>query len=279
MNISIGNAILEGAQVLREAGLADARRESGSLVAHVIGRDRSFVITHADEFLENKALDILRQLVNRRAAGEPLQYLTGHQEFFQLDFEVTPDVLIPRPETELIVETALELLSDQSEPLIADIGTGSGCIGITLLHEIAGALCVATDISIAALAVAKRNGVSERLTLIESDGFAKLDAGKPLSLIASNPPYVSESEMRVLPRDVQHEPRAALDGGADGLKIIRRLVRDAPTFVRRGGYFVFEIGFGQSAAIEQLIDPHIWELVGIKPDLQSIARTVVLRKR
>src|SRR5437870_5332966 len=173
MSISIGNAILEGARSLREAGIAEARRESGSLLAHAIGRDRTFVITHADESLESEAADTFRGLIKRRASGEPLQYITGHQEFFKLDFEVTPDVLIPRPETELIVETALELLKDHSEARIADIGTGSGCVVISLLHELRGARAVATDISAAAIRVARRNaerhGVAHRLRLIESD--------------------------------------------------------------------------------------------------------------
>src|SRR5229473_2839132 len=136
MNISISNAILEGAQVLRAAGVAGARRESGSLLAHAIGRDRTFVVTHADEPLETEAVKTFRKLLGRRAAGEPLQYLTGHQEFFKLEFEVTPDVLIPRPETELMVEIALELLKGNPDPFIADIGAGSGCIVISLLHEL-----------------------------------------------------------------------------------------------------------------------------------------------
>src|SRR5216683_8402888 len=116
MNISISNAILEGAQVLRTAGIAEARRESGSLLAHAIGRDRTFVVTHADEPLETEAVKTFRKLIGRRAAGEPLQYLTGHQEFFKLDFEVTPDVLIPRPETESVVEAALEILKEDPAP-------------------------------------------------------------------------------------------------------------------------------------------------------------------
>src|SRR5882724_7350270 len=136
MNISISNAILEGAQVLRAAGIAEARRESGSLLAHSIGRDRTFVVTHADEPLEVAAVQNFRKLIERRAAGEPLQYLTGHQEFFKLDFVVTPGVLIPRPETEFLVEIALELLKGNLDPFIADIGRGSGCVAVSLLHEL-----------------------------------------------------------------------------------------------------------------------------------------------
>src|SRR5712692_8566376 len=167
MNISISKAILEGAEVLHEAGVAEARREAGSVLAYAVGRDWTFVVTHADEPLQTEAIETFRTLIERRAAGEPLQYLTGHQEFFKLDFEVTPDVLIPRPETELTVEIALELLKDDLDPFIADLGTGSGCVVISLLHELRDAHGIATDISPDALRIARRNadrlGVSERL--------------------------------------------------------------------------------------------------------------------
>jgi release factor glutamine methyltransferase len=283
MNISISNAILEGAQGLRAAGVAEARHESGSLLAHAIGRDRTFVITHADEPLETADVEAFRKLIERRAAGQPLQYLTGHREFFKLDFVVTPDVLIPRPETELIVEISLELLKDDLDPFFADIGTGSGCIAISLLHELRDAHAIATDISAAALIIAQRNAdrhdVTGRLTVIESDCFAKVNADRPFSLIASNPPYIRDDEMDTLPREVGYEPRTALAGGPDGLDIVRRLLREAAPFLEKDGYFVFEIGFGQNGLVEQLINREVWELAEMRPDLQGIARTVVLRKK
>ena len=283
MNISISNAILEGTQALHAAGVAEARRESGSLLAHAIGRDRTFVVTHTDEPVEAEALEAFRMLIEQRATGEPLQYLTGHQDFFELDFEVTPDVLIPRPETELIVEIALELLEDDPDPFLADIGTGSGCIVISLLHELRNALAIATDISAAALCVAQRNadrhGVAERLTVIESDCFARVDAGRSFSLVASNPPYIRDDEMETLQREVGYEPRAALAGGPDGLDIIRQLLCEAAPFLRRGGHFIFEIGVGQNALVGQLINREFWELTEVRPDLQGIARAVVLRKK
>jgi release factor glutamine methyltransferase len=267
---------------LRETGVAEARRESASLLAYAVGRDRTFVVTHADEPLASEALETFQRLIERRAAGEPFQYITRNQEFFKLDFEVTPDVLIPRPETELIVEIALELLKDDPDPFIADIGTGSGCIAISLLHELRDARGIATDISPGALRVAQRNAnrhaVTDQLTLIESDCFSKLDAGRSFSLIASNPPYIRDDELKALAREVRQEPRTALAGGADGLSIIRRLLREAVPFLRTGGHFVFEIGFGQNAAVEQLISRGVWELTEMRPDLQGIARTVVLTK-
>lgn len=281
LGLSIGGAIRAGAQRLDEAAVAEPRREAGSLLAHVLGRDRSFVVAHADELLTGEQCKALQSLVERRAGGEPFQYLTAHQEFFKLDFEVTSDVLIPRPETELIVETALELLQDSPAPYFADIGTGSGCIAISMLQDLPGARAIATDVSPAALRVAQRNserhGVKDRLVLLASDCFSALDPNAPFNLIASNPPYVAEDELQTVQREVSYEPRAALAAGPDGLSVIRRLVREARPFVRAGGYFVFEIGFGQSEAVEQLVDRGVWKLHEIREDLQGIPRTFVLQ--
>jgi release factor glutamine methyltransferase len=281
MSTSIGRAVLEGAQRLQNAAVAEPRREAGSLLAHVVGRDRSFVIAHADDSLTVEGRAAFRSLIERRASGEPLQYLTGHQEFFKLDFEVTPDVLIPRPETELIVEASLGLLQNDPEPYFADIGTGSGCIAISMLHELPAARAIAADMSPTALRVAQRNaerhGVVDRLELRESDCFSALEARGSFGLIASNPPYVSDDELKSVQREVSYEPRAALAAGSDGLSVIRRLLREARPFLRSGGHFVFEVGFGQSAAVEHLIDRRVWKLLEIRTDLQRIPRTFVLQ--
>jgi release factor glutamine methyltransferase len=278
---SMSSAIRESTQRLDEAAVAEPRREAGSLLAHVLGRDGSFIIAHADEPLTDEQCEALQFLVERRASGEPLQYLTAHQEFFKLDFEVTPDVLIPRPETELIVEAALELLQNNPEAYFADIGTGSGCIAISMLHELPPARAMATDISPAALRVARRNAerhkVIDRLVLLESDGLSALDANESFSLIASNPPYVSEDELKSVQREVSYEPSAALAAGPDGLSVIRRLLTDVPPFLRAGGYFVFEIGFGQREAVEKLVDRRVWKLLEIREDLQGIPRTFLLQ--
>jgi release factor glutamine methyltransferase len=280
-NLLIGNAVTAGAQRLRDGAVADPRRDAGLLLAHVIGRNQSFVFTHANDALKDEESELFRSLIERRAGGEPLQYLTGHQEFYKLDFEVTPAVLIPRPETELIIETALELLRDDPEPHIADVGTGTGCLAISILHELPTARAVAIDASPSALLVAQRNaehhGVADRLTLLESDCFSALNAGLRFGLIVSNPPYVSEVEMKGLQGEVNHEPRAALAAGPDGLSIIRRLLIEARPFLRPGGHLIFEIGFGQSEAVQHLIDPRAWKLVEIRADLQKIPRTFVLR--
>ena len=278
---SIGNAVLQGAQRLQDAALREPRREAGSLLAHVLGRDRSFVIAHTNDALTDEEWEAFQSVTERRAAGEPLQYITGHQEFFKLDFEVTPEVLIPRPETELIIEMALELLRDDPQPYFADIGSGSGCIAISMLHELPAARAIATDVSISALRVAQRNaerhGVGDRLEMIESDCFSALHEKGPFSLIVSNPPYVANDELKCVQREVRYEPRAALAAGSDGLSIVRRLLGEARPFLRSAGYFVFEIGFGQSEAVEHLIDPRVWKLREVRADLQGIPRTFVLQ--
>lgn len=276
---------------MRKAGVPEARREAGSLIAYVLGRDRSFILTHAEDPIAEEQVERFREWLERRAHGEPLQYITGHQEFFGLDFEVTKDVLIPRPETELLVETALKLAGESEDaPFICDVGTGSGCIAIALLHElreISGARAIAIDLSPAALRVAKRNAarhsVAERVDFVVSDCFSALSPQDPrqsfFDLIVSNPPYVAESVLAGLQREVRDfEPRTALAAGADGLSIIRRLLLDAGSFLKTGGHFLFEIGFDQSAAVEQLIDRNAWKLVGIHKDLQGIPRTVALEK-
>lgn len=284
--LSIVELIVEAARVLRRAGVAEARREAGSLLAQTIERDRTFLITHADELLAPEDASRFRAFVERRASGEPLQYITGHQEFYTLDFIVTPDVLIPRPETELLVETALDLFDKTGQsPHICDVGTGSGCIAITLLHELPQARAVALDISPPALLVAARNAarhnVSERLSLIASDCFAALDSSSAqFSMIVSNPPYINADALDGLQREVRdHEPRQALTPGVDGLIIIRRIVADAPRFLRSGGHLLIEIGYDQHEAITPLLDTDIWELLDIRQDLQGIPRTVVAKKK
>lgn len=281
--VTIAQAIVEAAFALRQAGVSEARREAGSLLAYVIARDHTFLITHADEVLAPSELTFYRELIARRAAGEPLQYITRQQEFYGLDFEVTPDVLIPRPETELLVETALDLLRDTLAPLICDVGTGSGCIPVALLRQRADARSVGLDISLPALRVAARNGarhsVRERLALIASDCFAALNpASAHFTMIVSNPPYVAEQDLAGLQREVrEHEPRVALTPGGDGLYVIRRLVTGAPQFLIPGGHLVFEIGFNQHEKVADLIDLHTWSVLDIHKDLQGIPRTVALR--
>jgi release factor glutamine methyltransferase len=282
---TIAETILAGAHQLRLAGVPEARREVASLLAYVLGKDRSFILTHADDVIEGDQSEIFQKLLTRRASGEPLQYITGHQEFFGLDFEVTPGVLIPRPETELLVETALNLFDAGDAPLICDVGAGSGCITIALLNKLRQARGVLLDISAAALTVALRNAsyhaVADRAEFFISDCFeAVRDTHKfAFDLIVSNPPYVETGDRDSLQREVRDfEPPAALFAGADGLSVIRRLLVEAPNFLKPGGFFLFEIGFNQAAAVEALIDRATWRLMKVYSDLQGIPRTIALQK-
>jgi release factor glutamine methyltransferase len=282
MSVSIIQAHAAGAMRLEENGISASRFEAGALLAHTLSRDRTYIVRHRDDPVSPEQMETFRSFIERRSTGEPLQYITGHQEFFKLDFEVNSGVLIPRPETELLVESALELLKHKTAPYFADIGTGSGCIAVSLLHELPNARGLATDISSAALQVARsnaeHNSVSDRLRLIESNAFAAIEATELFDLVASNPPYVSDEDMKSLQREVRREPLAALAGGADGFSVIRRLLRDAPMFLQTRGHFVFEIGFGQSEMVKGLIDAGVWELIEIREDLQGIPRAVVLRR-
>ena len=282
--ISIIQAQAAGAESLRAAGVNDPRLEAGSLLAHALRQDRTYVIAHGNDLMTGEQLDRFRTLIARRAAREPLQYIVGYQEFFKLTFEVTPGVLIPRPETELIVEAALELADREGSLSILDVGTGSGCIVISLLHELKNAAAMATDISSNALAVARRNAqrhnVSDRVTFIQADSLAPIERPAAFSLIVSNPPYVPAGDIATLQREVRdHEPLTALVSGADGLDHIRALLRETSHLLHHSGYFIFEIGFGQGDAIEQLVDRTIWHLIEVRKDLQGIPRTVVLQKR
>jgi release factor glutamine methyltransferase len=226
-----------------------------------------------------------RDFVERRASGEPLQYITGVQDFYGREFRVTPDVLIPRPETELLVEAALQLVGEiGAAPFICDVGTGSGCIAVTLLCEIVTARAVAIDKSPAALEIAKLNAqnlsVADRAIFVESDCFESLDSGEyEFDLIVSNPPYVAEKALQGLQREVRdHEPLVALSPGGDGLSVIRRLIDEGPSFIKPNGHLLMEIGFDQGEAVERLISDSAWSLREIRPDLQGIPRIVVLQK-
>lgn len=281
--ISIANALREATQALDHAGVGEARREAGSLLSYVINRDRTFLISHAEDQLSESDFERFREAIARRAAGEPTQYITGTQDFFGRSFRVTPDVLIPRPETELLVEAALKLMNPGST--VCDVGTGSGCIAITLLDELPRARSVAIDLSEAALDIARQNarahGVGDRIEFVVSDCFAALDSRvRQFDFIVSNPPYVAEAMLPQLQREVRdHEPPIALSPGADGLRVIRRLLNDAPQFIRGNGYLLLEIGFDQGEAVRQLVDANIWTLDSILPDLQCIPRIVVLQKK
>jgi len=283
MPVSIGDVLTEAAEELRSQGIIEPRLEASLLLGHVLQRDRAYLIAHNEQELRPDQLVVIRSFVDRRANGEPLQYLTNHQEFFKLDFEVTPDVLIPRPETESLVEAALDVLPPNSKLQFADLGTGSGCVAISILHERVNVSATAIDTSDRALDVARRNaerhGVTNRLQLVRSDLFTEVPAGGLFDLIVSNPPYVSDVEMKTLQPEVKWEPAAALAGGPDGLTIIRRLLNEGGAHLKTAGHLIFEIGLGQGERIQGLMDKGVWRLVEVRRDLAGIPRTVALQKK
>lgn len=280
---SIAEALTKATRVLNNAGVVEARREAGSLLSFIIGKDRTFLISHAEDGVSDDALRRFQEGVERRAKGEPLQYITGLQDFFGREFRVTPDVLIPRPETELLVEAAIE--SVDSGPFICDVGTGSGCIAVTLLCELGNARAVAVDKSAAALEIARLNArnhsVLDRIEFAVSDCFDALEPNRyQFDVVVSNPPYVPAEAMAGLQREVRdHEPLIALSPGPDGLSVIRRLMLEAPAFLKDEGQLIMEIGFDQSEAVRSLVDNNVWELRDIKPDLQNIPRIVILQNK
>jgi len=284
---TISQAIAEGAGRFREPRIHEERRTAGVLLCHVLGIDRTYLLTRSEEQIDEARYREYLALVERRATGEPLQYITGHQEFYGLDFTVTPDVLIPRPETEFLAERVIKLVRElrNETPLIVDLGTGSGCIAVTLALHLPGARVIAIDSSNAALDVARanaeRHGARDRIEFVEGDLLAPLlerHLEAAVDVLTSNPPYVGEDRPELIQREVSEwEPHAALFGGADGLDFYRRLLLDAPRYLKPDGYLVFEIGYGQLDAILELIDRSALELVDVTHDLQGLPRTLALR--
>jgi release factor glutamine methyltransferase len=283
--VTIAEAIKEAGERLRAGSVPNDLLDAQILLAEALGKDRTYLIINLTRQLPEDLLSKFRAMIYQRAAGEPLQYITGRQEFFGLEFEVTPDVLIPRPETELIVEETIRVVERHhiAHPVIVDAGAGSGCIAVALARELAEARVVAIDISESALRVARRNaarhGLGDRIGFIASDLLEALAEEEFADFILSNPPYVSEEEMPSLQREVRDwEPRLALTDSNDGLSFYRRLLKDAPSRLKPGGYLICEMGYKQSERISAMVNHEVWGTAPLLDDLQGIPRTIVLRK-
>jgi release factor glutamine methyltransferase len=316
----VRSALREAFAQLRAAEVPSHTLAAELLLMHVLGRDRTWIYSHPEEEIPPLDAECYAELIRRRATGEPTQHLTGKQEFWGLEFEVTPDVLIPRPETEHVIEVALDRLAlrerragrprknDGAGLRIADIGTGSGCIAIALAKELPGAAFVATDISAAALAVARRNAlrhsVAERVRFIESNMMEesgewplggtrgkrvapRRDSGQasggqePVSfdLIVSNPPYIGRSEAATLMREVrEHEPEIALYGGEEGYELYASLIAQAAGHLKPGGILVLELGHNSLPAVQPLLDASTWTNVGVTNDLAGIPRVLAAER-
>jgi release factor glutamine methyltransferase len=256
-----------------------ARLDAETLLLHQTGKERAWLISHLDDDFAGCRAIGYAALLDRRVKGEPIQYIVGECEFYGLPFRVTGDVLIPRPETELLVEKALVLGRRCEEPRIVDVGTGSGAIPVALAHHLSSAQIAATDISQAALAIAKenaeRNQVAHRIRFLQGDLLTPV-GGEVFDLVLSNPPYVSVDERGALAIEVRdHEPEVALFAGGDGLAIYRRLIPAARAVLVRGGYVALEIGYGQEDPVRHLLQSAGFGSIECAPDLRGIPRVVV----
>ena len=281
-SVSAARLLERGADEFGRAGITEVRFEAELLLRHALGCSRESLLARLQEPVPAEATGHFFQLVERRRGRVPVQYIIGTQEFYGLSFRVTPAVLIPRPETEGVVDqTALELENSRA-PRIADIGCGSGCIAIALAQTLEDAELVAIDRSKAALAIARENalrhGVAARVEFVESNLLEPV-ADADLDAVVSNPPYIPDEELAGLePEVTEHEPRDALSGGADGLDVIRRLVPQAHRALRPGGVLVMEIGHGQSQAVETLVREAAMKQERVVADLAGIPRVVIARK-
>jgi len=266
---------------LDDAGIENPRFEAASLTALATKRDRTFLIAHPEYELATAERRRFNNLLERRSSRVPFQQLRGSQEFYGLDFEVTPEVLIPRPETETLVEAAIAELQSTDNARFCEIGTGSGCISVAMLSNLSDAVAVASDVSETAVEVArrnaKRNGVDARVEFLVSDVFESIK-GTDFDAIVTNPPYIAADDIPTLQVEVRdHEPLLALTDGGDGLSIIRRIIADSPARLKANGLLLMEIGHRQSAEVEAMFSRDIWTDVHFLKDLQGIDRTVSAR--
>jgi release factor glutamine methyltransferase len=259
----------------------DAAVDADVLARHVLAWDTASLFAHASDEASDAFTQQFDRLIRRRARREPVAFLTGHREFWGLDFKVTPATLIPRPETEFIVEEALKEMPDGRAATVLDIGTGSGCLAVAIASERPAARVIATDTSMPALQVARENarthGVSSRIDFVRTD----LASGLRLSadIIVSNPPYVPAWDAsNLLPDVILYEPATALFGGTDGLSLLRRLFVEVPALLAPGGTFIVEFGYGQDDDVRIAAEGEGWTVVRMAHDLQDIPRTLVLRR-
>jgi release factor glutamine methyltransferase len=272
---------------LESAGIGSPRLNAEVLLMFTLACDRAYLYAHAERELSADESARYQAALEERARGKPSQYITGHQEFWGLDFLVSPAVLIPRPETEHVIETVLELARHggqarplERQPKIVDIGTGSGCIALALAKELPGSEVVAVDISAAALELARANAarlqLDQRVRFVESNLLAGLAPDARFDFVVSNPPYVGSSAPEKVQREVRDfEPRVAVFAGESGLEVYRRLIPQAREHLTPGGWLVMEIGFSMEAAVRGLLEG--WQEVRVTHDLQGIPRVVAAK--
>lgn len=277
------DCLRQGEAQLRNGPHPDrARLDAETLLLHLVGKNRAWLLTHLDHEFGGCTAIQYAALLSRREKGEPIQYITGETGFYGLPFRVTPDVLIPRPETEHLVEKVIELLPLFPKPRILDVGTGSGAIAIALAHEWPAAEVTAVDLSSPALELARQNaeriGLAERIRFLEGDLLASV-AAEQFEFVVSNPPYIATTDRDSLAIEVRdHEPAVALFAGEDGLDIYRRLIPSAFSLLVPGGFIALEIGISQTPEIHMLLEAAGFADIQFTLDLQGIPRVVIAQR-
>ena len=279
--MNIQSAIIEGAIILKDKSIKSAKLDSEILLASVIDKDRKYLILNNDQNIKEKNLKHFQKLIKKRSFREPIAYLTNKKYFWNYKFFVTKDTLIPRPDTELIVEQILKLTKSKTKMKILDIGVGSGCILLTILKERKNFYGVGVDISKKCLNISKINAknleVSSRVKFFKSD-VDKFDLGK-YDLIVSNPPYIKKLDLKYLEKDViNFEPKLALNGGLDGLSEIRKVINKSSELIKKNGKFILEIGFDQKNKVINLLKNKGFYINSISKDLAKNDRCIISTK-
>lgn len=280
---TIGSILKWTGQYFADKGVESPRLDAEVLLSHVLGKERIYLYVHFDEPLQADELAQYKDAIKKRIARMPVAYIIGYKEFMGLEFNVSPAVLIPRPDTEILVEAVIERLKEKENVSFVDIGTGSGAIVLSLLANLPQAIGSTVDISEAAIAVAKNNaeklGVSERVNFFHGDVYSPVK-DQVFDAIISNPPYIPDADIEGLQPEVKCEPHGALAGGLDGLDFYRRLVREGVSLLKSGGFMAFEVGIHQASAVSKLAE-EFSELgkVDIIKDYGGIERVVIINKR
>lgn len=279
MSLTVRDSLAQAEQVLTQSGCTEPRANAEFLLAHLLHTSRTWLTAFGQELLPTDKQQAYERLVARHAAGEPLAYITGFQPFCNLEISVTPDVLIPRPETEELVDWAAHFFNPAAPLKILDLCTGSGCIALALAAQLPHACVTAVDISPRALQVARHNAerlkLQEKITFIESDLWEKVQGD--FDIIVSNPPYIPSGDLPGLMREVQAEPALALDGGPDGLRLTRQIIRRAGRFTHAGSILGLELCQGQPAGVAALLNGLGWRAT-VKKDIFGIERFVLAQK-
>jgi release factor glutamine methyltransferase len=281
--MQLKQALASAIDRLEAADVGSPRMNAEVLLMFVLGVNRAYLYAHPERELTAEEEARYDEVLAQRATGMPSQYITGHQEFWGLDFVVTPAVLIPRPETEHLVETVLELARGIARPKLVDVGTGSGCVALALAHELKSAAVYAVDVSADALEIAGANAARLRLDgrvhFTQSNVLEALAGVHDFDFVVSNPPYVGFGEADKVQKSVRDfEPRVAVFAGEQGLDVIGALIEQAHRALKPGGWLAMEIGYSMRDAVVNLLSPTMWEDVRVVPDLQGIPRVVAARK-